>query len=223
MSDGDTDDDLCSVMSCDDASTVTTARRTPRSSTALPRSTRASLGRNALPLRRVRAAPRAFHPPEVVSDHEVCETDEDAPQLPSARGVVSQHVYQAALSRQRSLEQSLGAANRELRNNTTHVAELNATIALLQQQLRQRDAMVAKRDEAIRRMQSREDALAQRELELQSREAACDAVLRQARKPRRVKDADVDQGRHARCKDEDALPSLPRIAGATDSRQQPTM
>lgn len=91
---------------------------------------------------------------------------------------VPKAAYEAMSQRVRSLEGSLGGANRELRANGAVIAEQQATITHLAQQLQQKEAL-------LRASEEREAMLTARERELQEREQSLETMARQLRKIRK--------------------------------------
>ena len=97
---------------------------------------------------------------------------DDGDKAPSTDAPPSYAEHQAVIYRVQALEQSLGAANRELRASVAKQGDLRAEIDALTAALEQRDAQLAQRDAQLKKMHERETAIAEREVELAERERA---------------------------------------------------
>ena len=88
---------------------------------------------------------------------------------------VPKAAYDALIQRVRSLETSLGVANREIRAEAAVVAEQRMKVAQLEQQLVQKEQLLQLAEE-------RECLIARRERELDAREQSLDAIAKSQRK-----------------------------------------
>lgn len=101
-------------------------------------------------------------------------------------GNVPKPAYDAMLQRVRTLEDALGAANRELRGNAKTIADQQATISSQQQQL-------LHHEESLQRMNAMETQLIERERDLDLREQALESLSRHHRR-QRVPKTQMDEG-----------------------------